>query len=77
MRATILSLTLLGAGLLAGTQAASAQNAYSYAWCSITASEGIQSCYYTSKQQCETTLSGIAGICVPNPNYRPSGSPRR
>jgi len=57
--------------LLGDIQTASAQSAYSYPWCSVR-SRGAMSCYYTSWEQCRTTLSGIGGNCIRSPYYRPS-----
>jgi hypothetical protein len=33
-----------------------------------------RSCYFTSYQQCMTTISGIGGYCYQNPSYRGSTS---
>jgi hypothetical protein len=63
--------------MVGAAQTASAQSSNSYAWCSINSTDGQQSCYYTSRQQCEITMSGIAGTCVPNPNYRRETGPQR
>jgi Protein of unknown function (DUF3551) len=50
---------------------ASAQSAYSYPWCArYPARLGAMSCYFTSYQQCMTTLSGIGGYCFQSPYYR-------
>jgi hypothetical protein len=72
MRLTVLSLAIIGTGMVGAAQTASAQSSNSYPWCSINSTDGQQSCYFTSRQQCETTMSGISGTCVPNPNYRQS-----
>ena len=67
------------AGIFAGAFAAvifanapaAAQSAYSYPWCArYPARYGASSCYFTSYQQCMTTLSGIGGYCFQSPNYR-------
>jgi hypothetical protein len=71
MRLPMLSLFLIAAALLGEIQAASAQSAYSYPWCSKSPSRGgALSCRYTSYDQCGTTQSGIGGICMHSPYYR-------
>jgi hypothetical protein len=68
MRLPILSLFLIAAALLGEVPAASAQSAASYPWCAKYFKEGSPtSCYYTSYQQCKTTLSGIGGYCFESP----------
>jgi hypothetical protein len=70
MRLPILSLFLLAAALLGEIPAASAQSAASYPWCAKYYKEGAPtSCYFTSYQQCKTTLSGIGGYCFESPYY--------
>ena len=50
-----------------------AQSPYSYSWCSLGGKRGSNalSCYYTSWEQCRTTMSGIGGNCVQSPYYHP------
>jgi hypothetical protein len=78
MRVSIFSLLLTAVGLLGETQISNAQSTYSYPWCAIydssTGIGGARSCYYTSWQQCRTTMSGVGGYCVQNPGYRPRQS---
>ena len=74
MRAPILVLFVIAAALLSETQAGNAQSAHSYPWCAImsggdNSGGGAMSCYFTSWQQCMTTLSGIGGNCVASPYY--------
>jgi hypothetical protein len=66
------------AGIFAGTfaavifanQPASAQSPYSYPWCAKYFSRvSATSCYYTSWQQCEATISGIGGYCFQSPYF--------
>ena len=33
------------------------------------------SCYYTSWEQCRTTMSGIGGLCVASPYYHGQATP--
>jgi Protein of unknown function (DUF3551) len=69
MRPPILWLFLIAAVPLGEIQAASAQSPTSYPWCARFRSIGATSCYFTSYQQCMTTLSGIGGFCYPSPYY--------
>ena len=75
MRLPILWLFLIGAALFGETRAASAQSPTSYPWCArYFAFEfaGATSCYFSSYQQCMTTLLGIGGYCMKSPYYRPA-----
>ena len=36
-------------------------------WCSIESLTGSQKCFYRTKEECMATISGLGGICVPNP----------
>jgi len=83
-RAPIIVLFVIAAALLGETQVANPQSAYSYPWCAIYFGDGgtlggAMSCYYTSREQCRTTMSGIGGLCVESPYYRqqPVQLPRR
>ena len=75
MRSQVFSLVLISAALMGSTDLASAQSPYSYPWCSKQ-SAGIEgdttSCYFTSYQQCMTTISGIGGLCFESPYYHAS-----
>src|SRR5215467_3022377 len=73
-RILIISLLAAAAALMGETQISKAQSAYSYPWCAIlpgagSGSGGSMSCYYTSWEQCRTTMSGIGGNCVQSPYY--------
>ncbi len=71
MRLPILSLLLIAAALLGEIQAYSAQSPTSYPWCAKaykTDTSGI-SCYFTSREQCMTTLSGLGGYCFQSLYY--------
>ena len=73
MRSPIFSLVLVSAALMGAADPASAQSAYSYPWCGQSyAGRGATSCYFTSYQQCMTTLSGIGGYCYQSPYYHAS-----
>jgi hypothetical protein len=71
MRLPILSLFAIAAALLVEMQVASAQSPYSYPWCSQlpAAQSDATTCYFTSYQQCMTTISGIGGYCYQSPYY--------
>jgi hypothetical protein len=71
MRLPITSLFLIAA-LLGDFQAASAQSPTSYPWCSRSGRSSANNCYFTSKEQCQRTISGIGAFCLTNPYYRPS-----
>jgi hypothetical protein len=60
--------------LLGEIQVASAQSAYSYPWCSKQRESWATSCYFTSYQQCMTTISGIGGYCYQSPYYHAPAS---
>jgi Protein of unknown function (DUF3551) len=80
MRLPILSLLLIAAALLGEMPAVSAQSPTSYRWCAKYYKEGSPtSCYFTSYQQCKTTLSGIGGYCFESPYYHaaPTNAPSR
>ena len=50
---------------------ASAQSPTSYPWCSrLGDNTNVNNCYYTSKEQCQRTISGNGGFCIRNPSYR-------
>jgi hypothetical protein len=73
-RMLIIALFVIAAALLSETQAGNAQSAYSYPWCAILpgsggGSGGGMACYYTSWEQCRTTMSGIGGNCIQSPYY--------
>ena len=62
---------LVASALLGEMQAVSAQSPTSYPWCAQfpTDQSAAMSCYFTSYQQCMTTLSGIGGYCFQSPYY--------
>jgi len=79
-RRPIIVLFLITAALLGEMQVSNAQSAYSYPWCAIlpgagSGSGGAMSCYYTSWEQCRTTMSGIGGNCVESPYYHGQATP--
>jgi hypothetical protein len=43
----------------------------SYPWCSRSSDRSSNiNCYFTSKEQCQRTTSGIGAMCFPSPYYR-------
>ena len=81
MRSSVRLVVLTTVALLGEAQLSYAQQApYSYPWCSVSPGGrggGGRSCYYTSQEQCLTTMSGIGGYCIQNPAYRGSSTTRR
>ncbi len=77
MRLPIIALFVVAAALLGKTQVSNAQSAYSYPWCSLGGTKGSNalSCYYTSREQCRTTMSGLGGLCVASPYYHEQSTP--
>ena len=75
---TIALFVVVTAALVGKTQTGNAQSAYSYPWCSLGGTRGSNalSCYYTSWEQCRTTMSGIGGLCVASPYYHPQATPQ-
>ena len=74
MRLPIIALFAIAAPLLSETQISNAQSPYSYPWCATYPGDGngpggAMSCYYTSFEQCRTTMLGIGGNCVESPYY--------
>jgi hypothetical protein len=74
MHSQMFSLVLVSAALMGVTELATAQSPYSYPWCSKQGSNGdfTTSCYFTSYQQCMTTIRGIGGWCYQSPYYHAS-----
>jgi len=80
MRMAIIAPFVVAAALLVETQVGNAQSPYSYPWCAIlpgagSGSGGAMSCYYTSWEQCRTTMFGIGGNCVESPYYHGQATP--
>ncbi len=79
IRMPIVAVFIIAAALLGETQISNAQSPYSYPWCALggTKNSNALSCYYTSSEQCRTTMSGIGGGCVRSPYYRATPLPHR
>jgi hypothetical protein len=77
----IIAFLVIAAALLAETRAGNAQSPNSYPWCALYGggssggAGGAMSCYYTSWEQCRTTMSGIGGLCVASPYYHAQAMP--
>jgi hypothetical protein len=77
-RAPIIVPLVIAAALLGETQSSNAQSPYSYPWCSLggtTFGSNALSCYYTSWEQCRTTMFGIGGNCIASPYYHGEATP--
>jgi hypothetical protein len=71
MRRPTLWFLAAAAALLGSIPASHAQSAYSYPWCARYPRDiGGYACYYTSFEQCMTTMRGIGGYCIRSPFYR-------
>src|SRR6266404_6658053 len=73
-RPIALARRVAAAALPGETQPSNAQSPCSYAWRAIYLGDsdrpgGAMSCYYTSWEQCRTTMFGIGGNCVESPYY--------
>ena len=78
MRPLMLSLLLIAAAVLGETRVASAQSPTSYPWCARMGKDaGATCCYFSSYQQCMTTISGIGAYCFQSPYYHAEPRPRR
>jgi hypothetical protein len=68
MRLRIIVPLIAGFACLAGS--AQAQSVYDYPWCAVYADRsGATSCYFSTYQQCQTTIQGIGGNCIRSPYY--------
>jgi Protein of unknown function (DUF3551) len=69
------------ATIVAAMMATSAAHADPYKWCAIYAGnrgDGGTNCGFITYKQCLDTISGIGGICSPNPFYTdPEAQPRK
>jgi hypothetical protein len=79
-RIPIIVFFVVVAALVGEVQVGNAQSAYSYPWCAIYPGDsngpgGAMSCYYTSQEQCRTTMFGIGGNCVQSPYYHGQATP--
>ena len=62
---------LLAAVMIAMVETGHTHSAYSYPWCARYPRDiGGFACYYTSFEQCWTTMRPIGGYCIRSPFYR-------
>lgn len=72
--------TLLALAVVAGMSFAasvSPAQADSYKWCAVysgNAIDGSVGCWFTSLEQCQATVTGLAGFCRPNTLYSEPGA---
>jgi len=59
-------LSLFMLGILLGTAAITRAEAQDYPWCAIYSKDGDTHCFFSTWDQCMTTVSGIGGFCEPN-----------
>jgi hypothetical protein len=71
MRLPIFWTLLIVAVVAGGSRMVSAQSPTSYPWCakSYKMDTSAISCYFTSREQCMTTLSGLGGYCFQSLYY--------
>ena len=77
MRFLIPSLVLAIAAVTNATDLASAQSPTSYPWCSRGGRSSTNNCYFTSKEQCQRTISGIGALENPYRRHSPPARTRR
>jgi len=72
-RLHVILLLLSALMLCAGGRSGSAQTAYSYPWCAEYVGQ-YENCGFVTFQQCEATIRGVGGWCIPSPYYRPAAA---
>ena len=72
-----MSIALAIGFVVAPPAAAPAQAGIEYPWCAVYSEStvGATNCGFSTLAQCRATISGIGGMCQPNPAY-PSPAPR-
>jgi len=74
MRLSLLILAIVLVMAALGTRA----DAQNYPWCALYsggATGGAENCGFSTREQCNATVSGIGGFCEPNNLYIPPGGP--
>jgi hypothetical protein len=79
MRKTFMTALVLAAATTAFAalpDATPAHAAIYYPWCARYAGDfgGGSNCYFQTRAQCTDTISGVGGVCEPNPFYDAYGS---
>jgi hypothetical protein len=75
MRVVVFSFTALIPALLLGAAPASAQSGYP--WCAYYNTRGSMSCSFSTFEQCRQEISGVGGMCSPNPSVSSGGRSSR
>lgn len=66
------------AAIVAVLSGNAAQAEVQYPWCAQYRSAfGATNCGFVTYRQCLDTISGVGGICTPNPAYHPPARPKR
>jgi hypothetical protein len=66
MRVVLYSIAALILALPLGAAAASARSGYP--WCAYYSTRGGMSCSFSTFEQCREEISGVGGMCSPNPS---------
>jgi hypothetical protein len=59
-------------GIVAASSVFDAARADPYRWCAdytVLGGIGARNCYFVTLAQCRATVSGVGGMCVPNPFF--------
>jgi len=66
----LLALAILGTAVLSAAPGL-AQSPYTYPWCALNSdNSGATSCYFSTRAQCEASVSGGGGTCIRSPYQR-------
>ena len=66
----LLALAILGTAALSPAPG-QAQSPYAYPWCALNPdNSGATSCYFSTRAQCEASVSGGGGTCIRSPYQR-------
>ncbi len=69
---------LVALGMLMAASAANTAAAVEYPWCADLGKEiGATNCGFVTVEQCQATIFGVGGSCVPNPVYWAAVNERR
>ena len=69
----LLGLVAIIAALAFTSTSVSAQGYRLYPWCANYNEDGVSNCSFSTRQQCEATISGIGGTCEINSFYAAYG----
>lgn len=62
-------IVLAATALLIAVSATGSAQADPYKWCAVyagNAMDGSKACWFTTLEQCQATVTGLAGFCQPN-----------